>query len=142
MTSKSIPSTGHQGEWPNRFGHPAWMGVEVYPVKENLIDGFKQHETEDSVMIVDIEGNYGHDLEEFGRTQPEAPGRLVLEDLPRILEKITDLQDDIKRVPYGFLTPQPSRAPEHTILIRFCTTTRTTNAFRSRADQERHGAVL
>lgn len=92
-----------------RLGRPSWMDPEVYPVQENLVAGFNMHGAEDPVILVDIGGSYGHDLEEFRRKHPGAPGRLILQDLPRVLEKVTDLQEDIEMLPYDFLTPQPVR---------------------------------
>jgi hypothetical protein len=58
-------------------------------------------------MLVDIGGNVGHDLEEFGRKHPEAPGRLVLQDLPVIIGQIKKLDDRVERMEYDFYTEQP-----------------------------------
>ncbi|KAH6975692.1 S-adenosyl-L-methionine-dependent methyltransferase [Ilyonectria destructans] len=96
----------HMGGY--RLGRPSWMDPEVYPVQDNLISDF-DHEGDNRkpVMLVDIGGSYGHDLAEFRRKYPDAPGRLILQDLPRVLDKITSLEEDIERMPYDFLTPQP-----------------------------------
>ncbi|KAH8661162.1 S-adenosyl-L-methionine-dependent methyltransferase [Ilyonectria robusta] len=96
----------HMGGY--RLGRPSWMDPEVYPVQDNLISDF-DHEGDNGkpVMLVDIGGSYGHDLAEFRCKYPNAPGRLILQDLPRVLDKITNLEGDIERMPHDFLTPQP-----------------------------------
>ena len=94
----------HMGGY--RLGRPSWMDPEVYPVQDNLISGFNSQDN-DPVMLVDIGGGYGHDLSEFHSKFPTAPGRLVLQDLPRVLDEIASLEEGIERIPYDFLTPQP-----------------------------------
>lgn len=87
-------------------GRPSWMDANFYPVKERLVDGFDK-DNKDAAMLVDIGGNVGHDLEEFGRKHPEAPGRLVLQDLPVIIGQIQKLDDRVERMEYDFYTEQP-----------------------------------
>ena len=87
-------------------GRPSWMDPGFYPVQERLVDGFDSANG-DGIMLVDIGGNLGHDLDEFRRKHPEAPGRLVLQDLPQVLEKITDLNPKIERMAYNFYEEQP-----------------------------------
>lgn len=49
----------------------------------------------------------GHDLAEFKQCFPNAPGRLILQDLLVVIEKIKDLDPVIVRMPCDFLTEQP-----------------------------------
>ena len=44
---------------------------------------------------------------EFLSKFPNAPGRLILQDLSRVLDKITALDERIERMPYNFLEEQP-----------------------------------
>ncbi|KAJ5092114.1 S-adenosyl-L-methionine-dependent methyltransferase [Penicillium alfredii] len=103
-----------------RLGRPSWMDEEVFPVEANLLTGFDTTKTitnnnnrngnsknNDPVLLVDIGGSYGHDLEEFHRKHPHAPGRLILQDLPRTIDQISQLDSRIEAMPYDFLTPQP-----------------------------------
>ncbi|KAJ5180401.1 S-adenosyl-L-methionine-dependent methyltransferase [Penicillium capsulatum] len=96
----------HMGGY--RLGRPAWMDLDVYPVEKNLLNGFEHPEnSSDPALLIDIGGSYGHDLEEFHQKFPNAPGRLVLQDLPHVLDQITRLDETIHRMPHSFLTPQP-----------------------------------
>ncbi|RGP70195.1 hypothetical protein FSPOR_4095 [Fusarium sporotrichioides] len=93
----------HMGGY--RQGRPSWMDDGFFPVRERLINGFE--ETEDATLLVDIGGSFGHDIEEFHRKFPNAPGRLVLQDLPVVIDQITTLEDKIERMKYDFFTEQP-----------------------------------
>lgn len=84
------------------------MDQEVYPVRESLIEGLEGGaDGEPPVLLVDIGGGYGHDLIEFQTKYPDPPGRLILQDLPRVLDKINDLPEGIELVPYDFNESQP-----------------------------------
>lgn len=91
----------HMGGY--RLGRPSWVDPSVYPVQANLIDGFvppadstRTDEDNDtggsastaSTLLVDVGGNMGHDLEEFLHAFPSAPGRLVLQDRPAVIERV------------------------------------------------------
>lgn len=93
----------HMGGY--RQGRPSWMDEAFFPVQERLIAGAK-HEA-DAVFMVDIGGSIGHDLAEFATKHANAPGRLVLQDLPVVLEQIGSLDERIERMPYDFYTEQP-----------------------------------
>lgn len=87
-------------------GRPTWM--DRFPTQERLIDGAKTG-AEDA-LLVDIGGSVGHDLEAFHTRHPEAPGRLVLQDLPGVLGQIVKLDEKIERQAYDFLTEQPVKS--------------------------------
>ncbi|KAJ5704304.1 hypothetical protein N7493_011442 [Penicillium malachiteum] len=86
-------------------GRASWMDPNTYPVQEKLIDGASTKENH--VLIVDVGGNKGHDLEEFRLKWPNAPGRLILQDLPQILEDIKSLDSAIEPMAHDFYTEQP-----------------------------------
>ncbi|RYP71278.1 hypothetical protein DL769_004728 [Monosporascus sp. CRB-8-3] len=88
-----------------RQGRDNWMDIGFFPVEERLISG--TNGKEDSAFLVDIGGSLGHDLQEFNRKYPKVPGRLILQDLPHVLEKIQDLDECIEQMPYDFFTEQP-----------------------------------
>ena len=81
--------------------------VEWFPVEQHLLNDFKGGK--DDVLLIDVAGGRGHDLEIFKKRYPSAPGRLVLQDLPHVLDDIKDLSETIERVEYDFFTPQPTR---------------------------------
>ncbi|RBQ66854.1 hypothetical protein FVER14953_13014 [Fusarium verticillioides] len=93
----------HMGGY--RQGRPSWMDAGFFPVQEKLIDGFEK--SDDSALLVDIGGSFGHDIGEFCRKFPDAPGRLVLQDLPVVIDQITSLDNKIERMKYDFYTEQP-----------------------------------
>ncbi|KAL2219261.1 o-methyltransferase [Thermoascus aurantiacus ATCC 26904] len=63
----------HMGAY--RQGRPSWMDPDFYPVQELLVKGARTDE--DAVLLVDVGGSLGHDIEEFHRKHPTAPGRLI-----------------------------------------------------------------
>ncbi|KAI9751446.1 MAG: hypothetical protein M4579_006056 [Chaenotheca gracillima] len=87
------------------FGRPHWMDPGFYPVEENLIQGFK--DSKDAVMIVDVGGGLGHDLELFYEGYPKAPGRLINQDIPDTIGSIAKSKYDIEHEVHDFYTPQP-----------------------------------
>ncbi|KXG50685.1 Winged helix-turn-helix transcription repressor DNA-binding [Penicillium griseofulvum] len=87
------------------IGRPWWMDPCVYPVKEKLIDGADS--SPDASFLVDIGGNVGHDLARFHSRYPNAPGKLILQDLPMMIQQIKDLDPAIVRMEYDFHHEQP-----------------------------------
>ncbi|RYP84309.1 hypothetical protein DL769_001224 [Monosporascus sp. CRB-8-3] len=88
------------------LGRPAWMDEGFYPAKERLLDGFDT-ENKDAVLLVDIAGGIGHYTEQFRSKFPDAPGRLILQDMPVVLRSIQELHPRIERMEYDFFTEQP-----------------------------------
>lgn len=83
----------------------AFRGFEwfdVYPVQERV-----QDVTDSTTLLVDIGGNAGLDVIAFKKKFPELKGKLIIEDLPVVIEIIKDLPEGIEAVAYDFFTPQP-----------------------------------
>jgi O-methyltransferase domain len=59
------------------------------------------------VVLVDIGGGLGHDLAAFHAHFPNLPGKLVLQDLPGVINNIQELSPAIQRTVHDFFTPQP-----------------------------------
>lgn len=93
----------HMGGY--RQGRPPWMGPNFYPVKERLIEGADT--SPEAAFLVDIGGSVGHDLTEFHRHHPGAPGKLILQDLPVVIGQIQDLDKAVTPMEYDFHTEQP-----------------------------------
>jgi hypothetical protein len=79
-----------------------WADDGAYPVKERLGDA-----REDEVLVVDIGGGAGHDLLGFRERYPEVKGRLVLEELPYVIDQVGGKLDGVELVEHDFYTPQP-----------------------------------
>jgi hypothetical protein len=122
--SKSPPHDDYFNKFMSGYhqGRPSWMDVGFYPVQQ-LIDGLDAADPE-AVLLVDIGGNVGHDIDEFRRKSPDAPGRLILQDLPQVIDRITSLDARIERMPHDFLAEQPIKGkqpkPCHDVYISTC----------------------
>ncbi|KAB8235889.1 S-adenosyl-L-methionine-dependent methyltransferase [Aspergillus alliaceus] len=86
-------------------GRPSWMDVGFYPVEEMLINGAQSGKQD--VFLVDVGGNKGHDIMEFHRKWPNAPGRLILQDLPAVVGDIPTIDRRIEPMAHDFFTAQP-----------------------------------
>ncbi|PVH94895.1 S-adenosyl-L-methionine-dependent methyltransferase [Periconia macrospinosa] len=85
-----------------RAGKKPWF--EVYPFADRL-----KGASESDVLLVDVGGGYGHDLIVFSNVKEgrNVPGRLVLQDAPGVLEKVS--QEQLSRIDiqaHDFFTPQ------------------------------------
>jgi len=79
--------------------------ADWYPVQERLLDGFQQ-DSED-VLLVDVGGGKGHDVEAFLQRFPISSGRLVLQDLSRVLDTVSSTLDPgITAQAHDFFKPQ------------------------------------
>ncbi|KAL3478271.1 S-adenosyl-L-methionine-dependent methyltransferase [Aspergillus californicus] len=87
-------------------GRPSWMDVGFYPV-ESLTEGLPIGS--EDVLLVDVGGGVGHDLSEFHRKWPTLPGRLVLQDLPEVIEqaKVMNPSTKIEHTGHNFFEEQP-----------------------------------
>ncbi|GKZ23987.1 hypothetical protein AbraIFM66951_010240 [Aspergillus brasiliensis] len=86
-------------------GRPSWMDKGFYPVWERLVEGIELSEKD--VFLVDVGSSTGHDVSEFRRKWPEVPGRLVVQDLPQVIETVRDLHGSITPMAHNFFTEQP-----------------------------------
>ncbi|KAJ6155504.1 hypothetical protein N7470_006070 [Penicillium chermesinum] len=86
----------------DRGDRPDW--VDWFPVQERVIEGFQGGEND--VLFVDVAGGRGHDLKSFQAKYPNAPGRLVLEDQPHVLEE-AQVSAKIEKVPIDLFKEQP-----------------------------------
>ncbi|KAJ5163950.1 uncharacterized protein N7500_005780 [Penicillium coprophilum] len=86
----------------DRGARPSWL--EWFPVEERLLSGANP---EAETLMVDVAGGRGHDLVAFLERHPDAKGRLVLEDLPHVLEESTIDTERIEKLPFDLFKPQP-----------------------------------
>ncbi|KAL2816081.1 S-adenosyl-L-methionine-dependent methyltransferase [Aspergillus granulosus] len=100
----------------------AWMTVKQqaspnwadwFDVEGQILNGFQAHNPqgssgdEEAVLIVDIGGGEGHYLRAFNRRFPDTPGRRILQDLPHVIDTVTDIPDKTELMAYDFFTAQP-----------------------------------
>jgi hypothetical protein len=74
----------------------------AYPSAERL-----KNDDPERVLFVDVGGSMGHQVRRFAETYPELKGKLVLEDLPPVVEAAKDVPESIAKVGHDFFTPQP-----------------------------------
>lgn len=85
-----------------REGRPLWF--DMYPV-ERLLGHAVPYE--DTVFLVDIGGNQGHDLSRFRLKYSHLPGKVVLQDLPEVVKGVSGHEAGIEVMGHNFLDPQP-----------------------------------
>ena len=83
----------------------SWMDRGLYPVEENLANGVSGEE--DAVLLVDVGGGTGQNLQEFRGKYPRLHGQLILQDKPEVINAATGLDQSIKAMAYDFFTEQP-----------------------------------
>ncbi|OQE06781.1 hypothetical protein PENVUL_c016G08296 [Penicillium vulpinum] len=91
-----------------RQNSKSWMDGDSYPLHDRLI--CEARTGKDDVFLVDVGGSVGHDLLELRRKWPSLPGKLILQDLPAVVENVGILED-IQVMAYDFFTTQPRRRP-------------------------------
>ena len=87
---------------------PSWMDKGFFPVEERLIHGSKREKGE--VLLVDIGGGLGHDLEEFKHKHATLLGerRLILQELLKTtIQGAKRMRPWMEAMAYNFFTPQP-----------------------------------
>lgn len=89
-----------------RQGKRSWMDEGFYPVAERLGPDV-EYDDKDAVLLVDVGGGLGHDLEELKATYPGLQGRLVLQDQPEVIAQTSKASDGIDLTAHNFFTPQP-----------------------------------
>lgn len=82
-----------------RPSRPSW--VAWFPVHDQLLEGYR----EDTTLLVDIGGGWGHDLVAFQKTWA-THAELELQDLPQVIADVTDLPPNIKCRSHDFFSGQ------------------------------------
>lgn len=72
-----------------RADRPHWG--DWFPVREQLLD--HPDMTAETPLLVDLGAGRGHDLLGFRKRFPDAPGKLVLEDLSSVIDEVRGTQD-------------------------------------------------
>jgi hypothetical protein len=83
---------------------PNWFNT--FDAQSIVLDGAKKDDPE-AVLFIDIAGGEGHDVGAFQKAFPDAPGKLVLQDLPPVIDNIKALNNKIVRQKIDFFQEQP-----------------------------------
>ncbi|MCJ1366556.1 hypothetical protein MMC16_005685 [Acarospora aff. strigata] len=90
-------------------GRKFW--ADWFPVDAEILADF--FAAADDVLLADVGGGNGHDLESFLTQFPQAEGPLVLQDLPGTISNLKVLNKGIRAMPHDFSTPQPVKGQSH-----------------------------
>lgn len=58
------------------------------------------------ILLIDVGGGNGHDLKRFLSKYPSAWGRLMLQDLPNLIQNLEGLSPGIQATGHYLFTPQ------------------------------------
>ena len=88
-----------------RVGIQKWY--ETFPMSTELCPGAKRDP--DSVLFVDVGGNFGHEAADFHSAHPDHPGRLILQDLDSMIAKVKKEASPtgVEPMAYNFFEEQP-----------------------------------
>lgn len=108
-----VPFFGWLGENPeyleafNRYmggyrkGKASWMDPDLFPVDKLYLGAGPE-----DVLLVDVGGGLGHDLEELKAKYPKLPGRLILQDRPEVIKQVQKASKAIESMEHDFLKEQ------------------------------------
>ncbi|KAI5271725.1 S-adenosyl-L-methionine-dependent methyltransferase [Aureobasidium subglaciale] len=82
------------------YGAEKCSWLDIYPT-DDLLDG-----AIDGPLLVDVGGNIGHDIEKFRKKHLNTAPRLILQDLPAVVETAI-CADNVRIMPHNFFEPQP-----------------------------------
>ncbi|KAL9015591.1 MAG: hypothetical protein Q9185_007021 [Variospora sp. 1 TL-2023] len=86
-----------------REGRDRWL--DFFPFPERVGDGFQGDDSQ-AVMLVDIGGGIGHEIQAIKQYYPSLPGRFILQDTPETLKKALSVPS-METMEYDFFTKQP-----------------------------------
>ena len=84
-----------------RQGLPDWLSA--FPVQSELADW---QQSSEKAVFVDIGGGFGHQALAFHSKFPNVSGRIIVQDIPPVLEH-AQLPAPIEKMPQNFFEPQP-----------------------------------
>ena len=80
---------------------------DLFPAARIILEGARDEDN--AILLVDVGGGEGMDAECFRKTFPEAPGKVILQDLHEVIYSIKQLDPEIIRMGHDFFTPQPKK---------------------------------
>jgi len=93
------------------FGRQKWY--DFFRVEEKLCV-----KSASDPLLVDVGGGVGHNLIAFKQRFPGLPGKLVLQDIPVVIDSINELPGGIESMKHDFFAAQPVRGAKAYYLSR------------------------
>jgi hypothetical protein len=81
----------------------SWL--EWFPMQQEVVDGFD--ESVSDVLFVDVGGGRGHAANAVRRKFPEIKGKVVVQDLPEVIDDVRGLDERVELVKHDFFQAQP-----------------------------------
>ena len=75
--------------------------VKIYSTEQLVLD---KEDKQLNMVFIDIGGRIGHDINPFKRKHRLKPGRLILQDLEKVLEQVK-VEPDLGSMPHDFFRP-------------------------------------
>lgn len=93
----------HKFMMTQREGHPQWL--DFYPLEQELVSGFdaKDH---NAVLLVDVGGSVGHEIQAVKKKYLQVPGRMILQDRQASIARAVPVTG-METMAHDFFTPQP-----------------------------------
>ena len=82
-----------------RVGRTNWL--DFFPLEEQVASAFK-----DGVILVDVGGGRGHEIEAIKERYPHLPGRFILQDLPDTINQALPIPG-METMSHNFFEDQP-----------------------------------
>ncbi|CRG87037.1 Demethylsterigmatocystin 6-O-methyltransferase [Talaromyces islandicus] len=101
LSSKPYYQNAFNTVMTSSFRRPGKKWVDFFPVEEKLHVQDRSH-----VLLVDVGGGHGSDLLSFREKFPHLSGKLVLQDLPHVIET-ANIPSSIEGQGYDFFDEQP-----------------------------------
>ncbi|GAW26061.1 putative o- protein [Rosellinia necatrix] len=92
-----------------RANRKQWF--DFFDIDDILLSGASTEP--DAALLIDIGGGEGHDIAEFHQRHPNAPGRLILQDLPPVIDSIQEPTPKVERQKHNFFEEQPVKGMQH-----------------------------
>ena len=78
--------------------------TDWFPVESEIMSGASSGANE--ILLVDVGGGNGHDLIRFLTKYADSYGRLILQDLPNVIQNLEGLSPGIQAMGHDFFNPQ------------------------------------
>ncbi|MCJ1286004.1 hypothetical protein MMC26_005346 [Xylographa opegraphella] len=79
---------------------------EMFPADQIILEDASNN-SDDAILLVDIGGGEGQDAEAFRAKFSDIRGRVILQDLPEVINNIKKLDDRVMQMAHDFFNPQP-----------------------------------
>lgn len=93
----------------NNDSRSSW--IDWYPVEERLLKGTKADVN--AVLMINIAGGRGHYLAAFKERFPHVKERLILQELPDLIDDAQGLDSIIERMKHDIFEPQPIKGKKN-----------------------------